>query len=93
MVSEHGITGSGFATTRDLKGGCEPPEGACNNYQAMLKGLAEFEQGMHRHVHKESSLCRSDDHHLCGKAGPRGQVSGARILGCAVPYSYACSAR
>lgn len=56
MVREHEDAGNHLAAMRELTGGYEPPADACNSYRAMLDGLAELEQDMHRHVHEENNI-------------------------------------
>lgn len=56
MVAEHEEVGGVLLRMRELTGGYEPPEGACNTYRAMLDGLAELERDVHLHVHKENNV-------------------------------------
>lgn len=56
LVAEHEEVGGILARMRELTGGYEPPEGACNTYRAMLDGLEELERDVHMHVHKENNV-------------------------------------
>lgn len=56
MEHEHENAGAAVATIRELSQDFTPPEGACNTFRAMLDGLQELEQDLHRHVHKENSI-------------------------------------
>lgn len=56
MISEHNDTGSELERMRELTGGFQPPEQACNTWRALLSGLADFEENMHRHIHLENSV-------------------------------------
>lgn len=56
MTSEHEDAGEALAAMRELTDGFTPPADACNTYRALLHGLAELEQDMHRHVHKENNI-------------------------------------
>lgn len=56
MEHEHDNAGQALARMNELSGGYQPPEDACNTFRAMLDSLAELEQDMHRHVHKENSI-------------------------------------
>ncbi len=56
MESEHAEAGAALSMLQNLTGNYSPPEWACNTYRAMLDGLLRFEQDLHRHIHKESSI-------------------------------------
>lgn len=56
LVAEHEEVGGVLDRMRELTGGYEPPEGACNTYRAMLDGLEELERDVHMHVHKENNV-------------------------------------
>lgn len=56
MEAEHDQAGAAVEEMRRLTDGFRPPEGACNSYRAMLAGLHEIEQDLHRHVHKENNI-------------------------------------
>lgn len=55
MMHEHEAHGANLEAFRELTDGFVPPEGACNSWRAMLDGLHELEQDLHRHIHKENS--------------------------------------
>jgi regulator of cell morphogenesis and NO signaling len=55
MMHEHENHGANLEQFRELTDGFVPPEGACNSWRAMLDGLHELEQDLHRHIHKENS--------------------------------------
>lgn len=56
MEHEHANAGRALERLRELTGGYEPPEDACNTYRAMLDGLAELERDLHRHIHEENNV-------------------------------------
>lgn len=56
MEFEHDQAGAALAQLRTLTDGFTPPAWACNTYRAMLAGLAELEQDLHQHVHKENNI-------------------------------------
>jgi regulator of cell morphogenesis and NO signaling len=56
MILEHDHAGNDLERMRDLTGGFTPPADACNTYRAYFDALAQLEQDMHRHVHKENSV-------------------------------------
>jgi len=56
MVREHEDAGDALAQMRQLTAGYTPPADACNTYRVMLAALAELEQDMHTHVHKENNI-------------------------------------
>ncbi len=41
---------------RWLTGHYEAPADACNTYRAALAGLAELEEDLHLHIHKENNI-------------------------------------
>lgn len=55
MMHEHENHGANLETFRRLTDDFVPPAGACNSWRAMLDGLHEMEQDLHRHIHKENS--------------------------------------
>ena len=55
MMHEHENHGANLERFRELTDGYVPPEHACNSWRAMLDGLLELEQDLHRHIHKENS--------------------------------------
>jgi len=56
MESEHDNAGNALEQFRDITDDYTPPEWACNTFRAMYNGLAELEQNMHQHVHKENNV-------------------------------------
>ena len=56
LEHEHDQAGESLAKLRAAAGDFVPPEWACNTYRAMLDGLAQLEQDMHQHVHKENNV-------------------------------------
>lgn len=56
MESEHDNAGNALEKFRSLTDDFTPPEWACNTFRAMYSGLAELEQNMHQHVHKENNV-------------------------------------
>jgi regulator of cell morphogenesis and NO signaling len=56
MEHEHDQAGRALEMMRDLTGGYEPPDDACNTYRAALDGLAELERDLHLHIHKENNV-------------------------------------
>ena len=56
MRHEHDDAGASLARLEKLTGGFRPPEGACNTFRALLDGLREFRDTMHRHVHLENHV-------------------------------------
>lgn len=56
MEMEHDAAGDALATMRELTDDFTPPSGACNTWRAALDSLAELEQDMHRHIHKENNV-------------------------------------
>jgi regulator of cell morphogenesis and NO signaling len=56
MEHEHDDAGDAMEKMRGLSSGFTPPGDACNTFRAMLHGLAEIEQDLHQHVHKENNV-------------------------------------
>jgi regulator of cell morphogenesis and NO signaling len=56
MMHEHDFAGTMLQRMRDLTGEYRTPSDGCASYQAMLAGLSDLEQDLHRHVHKENSI-------------------------------------
>ncbi|MGZ0656447.1 iron-sulfur cluster repair di-iron protein [Coraliomargarita sp. W4R72] len=56
MESEHDNAGNAMEQFRTLTDDYTPPEWACNTFRALYNGLAELEQNMHQHVHKENNV-------------------------------------
>jgi regulator of cell morphogenesis and NO signaling len=56
MEHEHESAGSALRRLRELTGGYEVPEGACNTWRALWFGLAELETSLHQHIHLENNI-------------------------------------
>lgn len=56
MEHDHDDAGAALARMRQLTSGYTPPPQACNTFRAALDALAELEQDMHQHVHKENNI-------------------------------------
>jgi len=56
MMNDHDGAGDLVKQIRQLTNGYAVPEGACPTYQAMLRGLEEFERDLHQHVHLENNI-------------------------------------
>lgn len=56
MVVDHDDAGELFASMRALSNGYVPPEGACPSFTALYRGLEEFEQDLHQHIHLENNI-------------------------------------
>jgi regulator of cell morphogenesis and NO signaling len=56
MEHEHESAGAALQRLRELTGGYEVPEGACNTWRALWFGLAELETSLHQHIHLENNI-------------------------------------
>lgn len=56
MVADHDDAGELFANMRRLSNGYLRPEGACASFTALYRGLEEFEQDLHQHIHLENNI-------------------------------------
>lgn len=56
MESEHDSAGDALVQFRSLTDDYTPPEWACNTFRALYDALADLEQNMHQHVHKENNI-------------------------------------
>ncbi|MCC6226123.1 MAG: iron-sulfur cluster repair di-iron protein [Microthrixaceae bacterium] len=56
MMMEHDRAGELLAQLRKLTNGYQAPADGCASYQALYKGLEEFEADTHLHVHKENNV-------------------------------------
>ena len=56
MVMEHDQAGDALGRLRELSGGFNVPDGACDSFRALLVGLAEMDRDMHQHMHKENNI-------------------------------------
>lgn len=56
MMADHDDAGELTRQIRALSNNYTPPAGACTSYIALYKGLEEFEQDLHQHVHLENNM-------------------------------------
>ncbi len=56
MESEHDDAGEALMALRRLTDGYNVPEGACTSWLALLGGLAQLDQDLRTHIHKENSI-------------------------------------
>jgi regulator of cell morphogenesis and NO signaling len=56
MEHEHDTAGRALQEIRTASSDFTLPEGGCNTFRAMLDGLHELEQDLHRHIHKENNV-------------------------------------
>ena len=56
MESDHKNVGDALAQIRILTDDYAEPHWACTTYHALLEGLKELEQDLHRHIHKENNI-------------------------------------
>lgn len=56
MVAEHDDAGAALEQFRELSGGYNPPDGACNTWRVLYAALEYLEADMHQHVHKENNI-------------------------------------
>ncbi len=56
MESEHDSAGEALARFRQLTRDYSTPGDVCNTYRALMDALADLEQDMHQHVHKENNI-------------------------------------
>ena len=56
MLQEHEQHGARLDAFRQLTDEYTAPEGACGSWRALLEGLRELEEDLHRHIHKENSF-------------------------------------
>ncbi|MBY0551073.1 MAG: iron-sulfur cluster repair di-iron protein [Candidatus Obscuribacterales bacterium] len=56
MESEHDDAGAALMELRRLTDGYNVPEGACTSWVALLGGLAQLDQDLRIHIHKENSI-------------------------------------
>jgi regulator of cell morphogenesis and NO signaling len=56
MMNEHDDAGVLTKEIRLLTSDYTPSASACPTYRAMLAGLRDFEQDLHRHVHLENNI-------------------------------------
>lgn len=56
MTQEHDAAGELLAEIRNLSGNFTPPAGACPTFHGFYRGLSEFEQDLHQHIHLENNI-------------------------------------
>ena len=56
MEHEHDAAGQALKAIRAASSNFTLPEGGCNTFRAMLDGLHELENDLHRHIHKENNV-------------------------------------
>jgi regulator of cell morphogenesis and NO signaling len=56
MMAEHDNAGELLKQMRSASRGYTLPDGACPTYEALYRGLGEFEQDLHLHVHLENNI-------------------------------------
>ena len=56
MMAEHDNAGELLKQMRSASRGYTLPDGACPTYAALYRGLEEFEQDLHTHVHLENNI-------------------------------------
>ena len=56
MIADHEDAGALLSRMRQLSGGYVAPEGACPSYQALYRGLDDFERDLHQHIHLENNI-------------------------------------
>jgi len=56
MTQEHDAAGELLAGMRALSNNFTPPAGACPTFHGFYRGLLEFEQDLHQHIHLENNI-------------------------------------
>lgn len=56
MMAEHEDAGALLTRIRDLSNGFVPPPSVCPTFIGLYRGLEEFEQDLHRHIHLENNI-------------------------------------
>ncbi len=56
MEQEHEAAGAALRRLRELTGGFQVPEEACNTWRALWHGLACLEEALHQHIHLENNI-------------------------------------
>jgi regulator of cell morphogenesis and NO signaling len=56
MMMEHDSAGDALRELRKVTGDYTAPADACMSFQALYKGLAEFEADLHQHIHLENNI-------------------------------------
>ena len=56
MEQEHETAGAALRRLRELTGGYQAPEEACDTWRALWHGLACLEEALHQHIHLENNI-------------------------------------
>ncbi len=76
MRLEHDTVGALLRRLRSLTDGYQPPDDACPSYRALYAGLAELEDDLHLHIHKENNVlfpaAEAREQELAEVSGPKG---------------------
>jgi regulator of cell morphogenesis and NO signaling len=56
MMMEHDSAGEALRQLRSLTNDYTAPQDACMSFQALYKGLSEFEADLHQHIHLENNI-------------------------------------
>jgi regulator of cell morphogenesis and NO signaling len=56
MMHEHDSAGEALRTLRQASNGYAAPADACMSFQALYRGLEEFEADLHQHIHLENNI-------------------------------------
>jgi regulator of cell morphogenesis and NO signaling len=56
MMMEHDSAGEALRQLRALTNDYKAPQDACMSFQALYKGLEEFEADLHQHIHLENNI-------------------------------------
>jgi len=56
MEHEHDSAGDAVRAIRSASHDYVAPEGACGSYQALYRGLEDFEADLHQHIHLENNI-------------------------------------
>ncbi|MBC8369188.1 MAG: iron-sulfur cluster repair di-iron protein [Planctomycetes bacterium] len=56
MEMEHDNAGDALARLSELSSGYDIPDDACNKFRAVMTRMAEIQEDLHRHIHKENSV-------------------------------------
>jgi regulator of cell morphogenesis and NO signaling len=56
MENEHDSAGRALMSMRRQSDDFQAPLGACNTFRGLMAGLAELEEDLHQHIHKENNI-------------------------------------
>lgn len=71
MEYEHEEAGGALARIRQITRDFDIPDYACSTYRALILGLEEFEQDLHRHIHLENNILHRRAMNLYGGTGQK----------------------